>query len=345
MKDNIFGKIIVGSKEELKKSYKEFSNIPIDLEIQHEDILDYSHKYMKTIAEPIEESALGTFDQRELRTIKFEPTAKKGWWFNRVDLEGQPPIQISHKNAYALLESGVNNIVLKGKNNINYMRLIEHIIALKLGTDIDNLMISVDSNDPPLFEKGSIELLEALEEAERVETLNECKYYTVKKPVSAIWPNGSFLIVTPPEDDIYALKIDSAVNFKNCIGQQRIKFPLNEDNFKVGAEARTNAYIKHALLCKTIGKLSSKTRNLGYNSKNVILFGKKKYFNAPGLMYNGKSLEVIWHRAVLDLLAAFALIDEGRFVGHIISYKAGHREDIEFIKKLYTNDLLKEVTD
>ncbi|HJO94982.1 MAG TPA: UDP-3-O-acyl-N-acetylglucosamine deacetylase [Victivallales bacterium] len=344
MKDNIFGKIIVGNKEDLRKSYDEFSNIPIDLELQHEDILDYSHKYMNTIAESVEVSAPGTFDRREVRKIKFEPTDKKGWWFNRTDLD-LPPVQISHKNAYALLESGVNNIVIKGKNNINYMRLIEHIIALKLGTDIDNLMISVDSNDPPLFEKGSIELIEALEDAERVDTLHECKYYTVKKSVSAIWPNGSFLIVTPPEDDIYALKIDCAVNFNNCLAQQRIKFPVNDDNFKLGAEARTNAYIKHAFLCKTIGKFFSKTRNLGYNSKNVILYGKNRYFNTPNLMYNGKSLEVVWHRAILDLLAAFALIDEGRFVGHIISYKAGHREDVEFIKKLYTNDLLVEVTD
>jgi hypothetical protein len=61
------------------------------------------------------------------------------------------------------------------------------------------------------------------------------------------------------------------------------------------------------------------------------------------MMHNGKSLEAAWHRATLDLLAGPALIDRGRFVGRIISYKAGHTLDVQMIRELYRHDLLEEV--
>jgi len=59
------------------------------------------------------------------------------------------------------------------------------------------------------------------------------------------------------------------------------------------------------------------------------------------LLHEGKSLEAVWHRAVLDLLAALALIEEGRFLGHVISYKAGHRQDVDLVRLLYKQNLLK----
>jgi hypothetical protein len=42
----------------------------------------------------------------------------------------------------------------------------------------------------------------------------------------------------------------------------------------------------------------------------------------------------------LDLLAAVALIDAGRFAGTIVSYKVGHALDVQLIKELYNGDLL-----
>ena len=60
-------------------------------------------------------------------------------------------------------------------------------------------------------------------------------------------------------------------------------------------------------------------------------------------MHEGKSLEAVWHRAVLDLLAAMALIEEGRFLGKITSYKAGHHLDVEAIRALYKHGLLTEM--
>ena len=45
----------------------------------------------------------------------------------------------------------------------------------------------------------------------------------------------------------------------------------------------------------------------------------------------------------MDLIAALALIEEGRFAGTITDYKGSHFADVELVKLLYANDLLVEV--
>ena len=53
------------------------------------------------------------------------------------------------------------NIVLRSGSPHNYLRMVEHIVALRMGCGIDNLMIETDSGDPPLFDRGSLDLVEA----------------------------------------------------------------------------------------------------------------------------------------------------------------------------------------
>ena len=57
-----------------------------------------------------------------------------------------------------------------------------------------------------------------------------------------------------------------------------------------------------------------------------------------------KFLVPVWHRATLDLMAAIALIGgSSRFVGTVVSYRAGHTLDCDAIRALRRNDLLASV--
>ena len=104
--------------------------------------------------------------------------------------------------------------------------------------------------------------------------------------------------------------------------------------------ARTNSSAMKMLYCSTIGLLFADIRNLGYSMENLLIAGRYFYWNKALLPHNGKSLEAVWHRATLDLLAAIALVDEGLFVGEIISYKSGHGLDVELVQRLYQEALL-----
>lgn len=336
-----FGLIVEGDRERLQKSYEEFNKIPIDLDLC-DDNKKKIHKSRKTIVEPTELSGRGTFFGKEIRNLRFEPYEKDGWWIDRTDRKQSLPIKVSVRNVWTTGDI-VSNIVLRSGSNDNYIRLVEHIIALKAGLDIDNLMVRMDSGDPPLFDNGSLDLVEAVNSAGRKELSDPLKYYTVSQPVSYVRSNGCFLVFYPNDPEKNTLELDCAINFNNAIGKQRIRFNVSPETFTQGCNARTNTNMQAILFSKTIGLLFADIRNLGYTYHNVLIAGKHRYINKPRHENNGKSLEAIWHRSTLDLLAAVSLIEEGRFLGRIVSYKAGHFQDVEMIKLLYANELFREV--
>lgn len=342
MNTDLLGRILTGSVDVLHTARERFDAQPVDWDLTDHDVV-FAPKKQTTIAKPVSVAGPGTFLSKETREMVLEPTELEGWWFVRDDLDDCLPVRVSIRNVWTTGDV-VSNIVLRSGPPQNYMRMVEHIVALKCGLPIDNLMIRMKSGDPPLFNRGSLDLLEALESAGTREAEKPVRYFTVKEKVTVAAPNGSFVTFHPCESDSLKLTLDCAIDFKTAIGKQRIKFVLNPEQFKYGAEARTNtSYIK-TLYCKTIGKLFANIRNLGYTKENVLIASRSKYINEPKLIHDGKSLEAVWHRATLDLLAAVALLEEGRFCGHIESYCAGHNLDCLAMRLLYKHEMLEEVT-
>jgi len=54
----------------------------------------------------------------------------------------------------------------------------------------------------------------------------------------------------------------------------------------------------------------------------------------------GKARAPVWQRATLELVAASALMEAGRFVGRVFSYRAGHTLDVRAVGLLHKHDLL-----
>jgi len=341
MADPPYGRVLLGDEEQLKRSYEAFQRQPVDLDLHNESVPEWDRR-QKTIQDTVSVSGPGTFFGGETRSLRFEPTEQEGWWFDRMDIARALPIRVSIRNVWTT-GAIVSNIVLRSGPPENYLRMAEHIIALKFGLGLDNVLIRVESGDPPIFEQGSLPLVEALESVGYRQTERPVTYYTVKEPVSVAGPHGSFLTFAPCGERP-ALHIDSAVVFKGAIGQQRIRFPVTYGNFRRGAEARTNSSLLKVIYCLSIGRLFADIRNMGYNTRNVLIHSRLGYVNRPRLVHNGKCLETGWHRAALDLLAAIALLDRGRFAGEVISYKAGHWLDVQMMRMLYKHDLLRVVS-
>ncbi len=340
-RDFDFGRILDGNNDVLVRSYQRFSDLPVDQDWSN-DSAGTSHDRRLTITNPVAVSAPGTFAKDEIRTLRLEPTDKPGWWFDREDLPDSSPIKVSARNVWTTGKV-VSNIVLRSGSEHNYVRLVEHIIALKAGMDVDNLMIRMRSGDPPLFDAGSEDLVTALKKVGRAECPGEVKYLTVKETVTIGTPHEGFTTISPCQSSDRVLRVDCARDFANAIGQQRICFVLNDRSFDYGSTARTNATWRQMMFIRTFGKIFADVRNIGYNKRNILVAGKRGYVNEPTHQVEGKSLEAAWHRAILDLVAALALIEEGRFVGNITDFKGNHFADVELVKLLYANDLLVEV--
>lgn len=328
--------------DDIRRAGDRFSEIPVDWDLIQDDT-PVAPRPRYTIRESVSAEGPGTFLGKARRRITFQPSEQAGWWFNRADRSDDLPVGVSIHNVWTT-GGVVSNIVLRSGPPSNYIRMVEHIIALRLGLEIDNLVIEMDSGDPPLFERGSLDLVEALDQAGRVEVPGSVEYVSVKESVTIGGPGGSFLTVHPMDPALPRLTVDCAVDFPTAIGRQRIRFPLTAEHFRYGAAARTNSSAAKKWYCKTIGKCFADVRNLGYTEKNVLIAGRRRYVNEPLLPHSGKSLEAVWHRAVLDLVAALALIERGRLLGHVVSYKAGHTLDVNMIRLLYHMDLLETVS-
>lgn len=336
------GHVIVGDGGLLPHLRKEFEEIPVDWDLSDQPT-EPIRAEATTIRKSVQVSGPGTFRGSDQTTITLWPSTKPGWRFQRADYPDCLPVRVSADNVWTTGDI-ISNIVLRSGPPFNYVRMVEHMIALRLGMPVDALTIEIDSGDPPLFNRGSMDLVDALESA-GTRTLDEpVRYVTVREPVAAVQPSGGFLILEPCDPENPGLNIDCAVRFPNAIGQQRIRFPMNRDTFRQGAEARTNTSLGKMIFCRTLGKLFADIRNLGYTRDNILVAGKRNYYNDPQLIHEGKSLEAVWHRSVLDLVAALGLIAEGRFLGNVTSYRAGHRLDVELVCKLYKYDLVQEIT-
>jgi UDP-3-O-[3-hydroxymyristoyl] N-acetylglucosamine deacetylase len=334
-----YGTILMGDEDSIRASCDAMNSQPIDWDLSDRQ-MEPMRKYQTTLADTASVSGPGTFMGRAVRTITLEPTGMEGWWLDRVDQPGSLPIRVSIANVWTTGQI-VSNIVLRSGNPHNYVRMVEHIISLRMGLGVDNVLIKLDSGDPPLFDRGSLDLVEAFDACGTVTTDRPIRYVTVREPVTVGGSYGDFVTLEPPDDpDNPQLTVDCALSFKTAIGQQRIKFPVCEELTRMASVARTNTSFGKVLYCKTIGRLFADVRNLGYNRTNVSIAGKNRYKNEPRLYHEGKALEAAWHRAVLDLLAAIALIHNGRFVGRITSYKAGHRLDCDLVRQLYLNEVL-----
>jgi len=331
------GRILGGDAERLRAAAADFVAQPIDEE-RMEPVKTGETDRQTTLRKPIAVSGPGTFFGKANRTLEFCPSGQMGWRFDRTDLPRSMGILVTVENVWTT----VRNIVLCSGSPHNYMRMVEHIVALKF-LGLDNVLIRMDSGDPPLFNVGSMDLVEGIDAAGIVPQQDKAPVVTVKETVSLVAPHGGFLVFHPAKKGNRRLTVDCGVNFKTAIGRQRIRFDVNPTTVRYGAAARTNTTLGMMLYCKTLGKLFADTRHLGYTTRNILIAGPWHYFNKPQFMHNGKSLEAVWHRAVLDLLAAVALIDRGRFAGHIDSYMAGHALDVDMVRLLYQHDLLEDV--
>ena len=333
------GRLLGGPVAALEQGVRAWQRQAVDWDMLAEAKPAAPARPQTTIERPAEVRGRGTFFGKSIRTLKLCPTDMEGWWFERTDLPDSLPVRCSIRNVWTT-GNVVSNIVLRSGSPHNYVRMAEHMISLRMGMGIDNLLIRLDSGDPPLFDHGSTELVQALQGAGVRRVDRPAAYVTVRERVTICNGRGGFLTLGPADPARPMLAVDAAVDFKTAIGKQRIRFAVDPAQFAYGATARTNTSALKMLYCQTIGKLFADIRNLGYSFDNLLIAGRLGYWNKALLPHEGKSLEAVWHRATLDLLAAIALIEEGQFVGEIISYKSGHGLDVEMVQRLYQEALL-----
>ncbi len=330
------GRTVFGSAASIAAAYESFRSQEIDEVRLAADRSSPFPVRRVTLAGEASVAGVGTFKGSEKQVLTFAPSERPGWWIRRMD----QPEQLDTKVDIANLWTSAQNLVLRSGSPHNYLRMVEHIIALKAGLGLDDVLLKVRSGDPPLFDQSSLPLIKAVDHAKTLAGAADASYVTVKEPVAFGGKRGDFLLFFPAEPGERNLRIDCAISWNTVIGKQRVLFDVTPETFRYAALARTNATHRQYVLAKTVGKLFAATRNWGYNEKNILIHGPRRYYTEPRFPVNGKFLEPVWHRATLDLMAALSLTGKDRFIGTVVSYRAGHTLDCDAIRALYRNNLI-----
>ena len=323
------GRLLIGDAEAVEAARRRFFDQPVDLVRLNNGPYPFP-MHRTTLRGTTSVSGPGTFSGRERSTLTFGPSRDPGWWIDRADMPDQFPIAVDVRSVWTT----ARNIVLRSGSPHNYLRMVEHIVAFKTGLALDDVEVSVASGDPPLFDRGNLDIYEAIEEVGIAETATPATFVTVDEPLTFGGARGDFLTFLPARPGQLGLRVDCAIDWASVIGRQRIVFDVTPETFRIGAEARTNAPLKEYYYARTIGKLFAETRNLGYTKANILIHGRRRYLNEPKLVFDGRSLEPVWHRATLDLLAAVSLMGPHRFAGTIVSFRAGHTQDVRMCSKI-----------
>ncbi len=332
-----------GSPEALCLGRERLSEIPVDWELAPPEGY-MPPEFACTVELPGEVCGPATYQKGALRTVRFRPTEHPGWSFDRADLPEQLPIPA----VVGSVCQASRAIVLRSGTDANRLRMSEHVICHRLGLGIDCLGVSLDSEDPPLFDRGSLPLMEALDQAGRREIPGlRLKYLSPEKPQALLHPNnGGFLLWEPPEDPAdHRLFLDVAIDFPTAIGKERLKLCLTPETFRPGCAARTNCAAAEVRKARLLKWFVPALRNLGYTRENILLADRDRYVNEPEAtltLPSGKALEAVWHRTCLDLVAALSLLPPlCRPAGTITSFKAGHLLDVRFLTLLLAQDRLR----
>ena len=297
----------------------------------------------KTISSEVSFSGIG-LHTGEISNLTLKPLKENsGIIFKRIDFD--EPIYIE-----AILENVVstNRGTVIGKNNIK-IHTIEHLLSAIYALEIDNLLIEIDNIEPPILDGSSEIFFNTILNCGLNEQIADRDYYKVSEPIYYFDDNSDIALKILPSKE-FSVTFESDFPFMG-IGKQ--KFTLNSlsEYSKDISSARTFcsldeiSYLKKDNLIKG-GSLKNaviflsevNTKNdvdkiQEYLGENLIYDDSSNTLNNTKLRYDD---EPVRHK-VLDLIGDLSLLGKP-IIGHIHSYKSGHRSNVEFGK------LIKEMS-
>jgi len=293
----------------------------------------------KTIKKEVSLSGVGLHTGKEV-TLTFKPAPENyGYAFVRVDLAGHPTVEA--RAEYVVDTQRGTNLE---KNGVN-INTSEHVLAAIVGKGINNIIIELNSAEPPIMDGSSKFFVEALDKAEVVEQDAFVDEYVVKEIISyKDAETGSEIIVMP--SDKY--EVTAMVDFgTKILGTQNATLNKVSDFKKEIAGARTFSFLHEIemLLDNNLIKGGDLNNAIVYVDKELSeetmaklrhAFKKDSVKVKPNGILDNLTLhwpnEAARHK-LLDVLGDLALVGV-QIRGKVIANKPGHAVNTRFAKKL-----------
>ncbi|HEY5915419.1 MAG TPA: bifunctional UDP-3-O-[3-hydroxymyristoyl] N-acetylglucosamine deacetylase/3-hydroxyacyl-ACP dehydratase [Verrucomicrobiae bacterium] len=267
----------------------------------------------QTISRPATFSGTGLHSGGSV-TLSFLPApAGSGICFRRVDLEGKPEIEARVEN---VVENNRSTTLAKGNTRIH---TVEHVLATLAGYGIDNAIVELDSNEPPIGDGSAREYCRLIKEAGIVPQDARREPYVVSSPIEL--EMGETLMTLFPND---AFKISCTSADKHGRFTQFYSLELTPQSWeKELSHARTFCFYEEIEYLIKNGLIR------GGSLENAVVIRDDAVLTTEPLRYPE---EFVRHK-MLDILGDLSLLG-CPIRGHLVAVKPGHAANCELVRRI-----------
>lgn len=293
----------------------------------------------QTILKSVSLKGVGIHSGNEVN-LTFKPAEDNfGYAFCRMDMPDKPIIEadinyvVNTKRGTTLEKDGIN------------IQTSEHVLAALVGLEIDNVLIELDSAEPPIMDGSSKFFVEALIKAGIKEQSEDRVEYIVKDVISYYdEDSGSDITVIPSKFYEVTTMVDFGTKILGTQNATMKKLSQFKTDF---ADARTFSFLHEIEMLLDNGLIKGGDINnaIVYVDKELseeTMFKLRKVFNTDKLAVQSNGIldnltlhypnEAARHK-LLDVIGDLALIGT-RIKGKVIANKPGHYVNTMFAKRL-----------
>lgn len=256
-------------------------------------------------------TALHTGDKVTL-SIHPAPTGH-GFKFKRTDLPDEPIVEAKVENVKTVERA---TTLVEGNVKVH---TVEHVLSALTGLGVDNALIAMDANEPPIGDGSAISYVEAIKKAGIVEQDAARSYFEPREPV-VVEVNGSILTILPDTKfRISCTQVGPEGRFTQFMSAEITP----EFYEKEIAAARTFVFYED------VKPLMDKGLIRGGSLENAIVARGESVLSKEPLRFPD---EFVRHK-ILDIIGDLTLAGK-RLRGHIVAVKPGHGPNTDLAKAL-----------
>jgi UDP-3-O-[3-hydroxymyristoyl] N-acetylglucosamine deacetylase/3-hydroxyacyl-[acyl-carrier-protein] dehydratase len=274
-------------------------------------------KNQRTIAQDAVYKGVGLHTGNKCHLV-FKPAPENaGVVFVRTDLPGAPVIPANYKGVSSVIRGTTISLPDNPEARVH---TVEHVLSALYGLEIDNLIIEVNANEPPVADGSSRPFIEVLQKAGIVEQKAQRRSW---RPEAFEYRSGETTYKVEPADGLF---IETTIDFNHPLIQKQTRaFEVTTENYLAEvAAARTFCFDYEVEALKRQGLAK------GGSLDNAVVVGMDKIHNKE------KSLrwpdEFVRHKT-LDLIGDLYLLG-ARLEARITASRVGHGYNVNVVKQI-----------
>jgi UDP-3-O-[3-hydroxymyristoyl] N-acetylglucosamine deacetylase / 3-hydroxyacyl-[acyl-carrier-protein] dehydratase len=277
------------------------------------DLFNPCVSHQQTLHRPASYSGIGLHSGNRV-TMTFLPApANTGIRFRRVDLDGKPEIEARVEN---VAETNRSTTLAKGNTRIH---TVEHVLAAFAGVGVDNAIVELDANEPPIADGSSREFCKMIQNAGVVPLTERRQPYKVTAPIE-LQMGETEMTLFPGE----GFKVSCTSSDKHGRFTQFFSLEITPKTWESElSHARTFCFFEEIEYLIKNGLIR------GGSLENAVVIRDDAVLTTEPLRYPE---EFVRHK-ILDIVGDFSLL--GRpLQGHLIAVKPSHGANCEMVRQI-----------